>query len=164
MIGNTLEEASTILRAFNFIPEKFGRFYLKSKRCVIDNIEPTEEYLKDRYGSVADILGGDKMSNYTNELSRDNSMIKKAKIEKIKAIIKFTKKKDDWYLLWNGDVITPYHGQPCSTVIAMRPYLDERFDPKLRETIIELYDAKSLYFRNYITQSYFVDAMIKIRK
>ena len=30
LLGNTLEEASTILKAFNFLPEKFGRFYLKS--------------------------------------------------------------------------------------------------------------------------------------
>ena len=58
LLGNTLEEASTILKAFNFLPEKFGRFYLRSKRCVIDNLEPTEEYLKDRQGSLADILGG----------------------------------------------------------------------------------------------------------
>ena len=28
LLGNTLEEASTILKAFNFLPEKFGRFYL----------------------------------------------------------------------------------------------------------------------------------------
>ena len=32
LLGNTLEEASTILKAFNFLPEKFGRFYLKSKK------------------------------------------------------------------------------------------------------------------------------------
>ena len=66
LVGNTLEEASTILKAFNFLPEKFGRFKLKSKRCIIDNLEPTEEYLDDRKGSIADILGGDSMSNYTN--------------------------------------------------------------------------------------------------
>ena len=58
LMGNTLEEATTILKAFNFIPEKFGRFYLKSKKCVLDNIEPTEEYLQDREGSIAEILGG----------------------------------------------------------------------------------------------------------
>ena len=43
-LGNTLEEASDILCAFNFIPESFGIFKLKSKRCVIHNIAPTEEY------------------------------------------------------------------------------------------------------------------------
>ena len=56
LVGNTLQEASSILKAFNFLPEKFGRFKLKSKRCVIDNLEPTEEYLEDRKGSIADIF------------------------------------------------------------------------------------------------------------
>ena len=37
-LGNTLEEASDILCAFNFIPETWGIFKLKSKRCVIQNI------------------------------------------------------------------------------------------------------------------------------
>lgn len=164
LVGNTLEEASTILKAFNFIPEKFGRFYLKSKRCVIDNLEPSEDYLKDRFGSLADILGGNAMSNYTNELIKDNSLIKKTKIESIKAIVKFSKSKNDWFLVWNGNVITRYKGQPCNNVIAMRPYLSEYFSNERKTTIIDMYDARSLYFRDYITQSYFQDAMTKIRK
>ena len=32
-MGNTLEDASDILCAFNFIPEQFGTFKLKKKRC-----------------------------------------------------------------------------------------------------------------------------------
>lgn len=164
LVGNTLEEASTILRAFNFIPEKFGRFYLKSKRCIIDNLEPTEEYLQDRYGSMADILGGDKMSNYTNELMKDNRLIKKTKLEHIQYIIKFTKHKCDWYTVWNGNVITPYKGQPCNNVVAMRPYLDEYYSYERKLNVVEMYDSRSLYFKNYITQSYFQDAMSKIRK
>ena len=75
LLGNTLEEASTILKAFNFLPEKFGRFYLKRKRCIIDNLEPSEAYIKDRKGSIADILGGGKMSNYTNMLVKDKSLL-----------------------------------------------------------------------------------------
>ena len=49
-IGNTLEEASDLLCAFNFIPEKFGRFKLKKKRCIIENIEPSEAYMERRKG------------------------------------------------------------------------------------------------------------------
>ena len=38
MIGNTLEEASDLLTALNFIPDGFGRYKLKRKRAVVDYI------------------------------------------------------------------------------------------------------------------------------
>lgn len=91
LVGNTLEEASSILKAFNFLPEGFGRFYLKRKRCIIDNIAPTDEYLADRKGSVADILGGGEMSNYTNELKKDISLISKERLSTPKYKIIFGK-------------------------------------------------------------------------
>ena len=108
LLGNTLEEASTILKAFNFLPQGFGRFKLKSKRCVIDNIEPTEEYLKDRKGSIADILGGDEMSNYTNALKRDLSLIDTSRVHKITSLIKFGKQKSQWYCIWDGHIVKRY--------------------------------------------------------
>lgn len=110
LIGNTLEEASTILKAFNFLPEDFGRFKLKRKRCIIENISPTEEYLKDRKGSAADILGGNEMSNYTNELKKDISLVTKERLLNYNTIIKFSKQPKDWFLVWNGNVITRYKG------------------------------------------------------
>lgn len=108
LLGNTLEEASTILKAFNFLPQGFGRFKLKSKRCVIDNIEPTEEYLKDRQGSIADILGGDEMSNYTNALKRDLSLIDTSRVHKITSLIKFGKQRSQWYCIWDGHIVKRY--------------------------------------------------------
>lgn len=110
LIGNTLEEASTILKAFNFLPEDFGRFKLKRKRCIIENISPTEEYLKDRKGSAADILGGNEMSNYTNELKKDISLVTKERLLNYNTIIKFSKQPKDWFLVWNGNVVTRYKG------------------------------------------------------
>ena len=56
MIGNTLDEASDILSAFNFIPDTFGRYKLRNKRCVIDYIMPSEAYKKRREGTLADLL------------------------------------------------------------------------------------------------------------
>lgn len=74
MIGNTLEEASDILSAFNFIPDDFGRYKLKSKRCVIDYIRPNEQYLERRKGTIADILMPDA-STFTNEIQIDRSLL-----------------------------------------------------------------------------------------
>lgn len=155
LVGNTLEEASTVLKAFNFLPEKFGRFYLKSKRCVIDNLEPTEEYLKDRKGSAADILGGDAMSNYTNELTKDTKLVCKKRLVKPTAIIKFTKEPSSWYTVWDGNVIKRYNKEKATRVIAMRPYINEFYSMELRKMVIDNYDAKGWLFGNLIVQSYF---------
>lgn len=164
LIGNTLEEASSILKAFNFLPEGFGRYYLKRRRCIIDNIEPTEEYLKDRKGSAADILGGDQMSNYTNELKRDTELIFKGRRTSPQYIIKFGKGKDQMYIVWDHDVITRYKGQPINNIISMRPYLDSRFDVDRRQMVIERFDSRAYKFDTLITLSYFQADLQKIRK
>ena len=164
LIGNTLEEASTILKAFNFLPEKFGRFKLKRKRCIIDNLEPTEEYLKDRKGSAADILGGDSMSNYTNELKKDVSLICKSRLHSASYLIKFGKTRDKQYIVWDNNVITRYKGQPIKTIVAMRPYLDNRYSPENKTKILEMFDARAFMFDTLITLSYFQGDLQSIRK
>ena len=165
LIGNTLEEASTILKAMNFLPEKFGRFYLKSKRCVIDNLEPTEEYLKDRKGSIADILGGDSMSNYTNELKKDTKLLYKGRLIKPTLIIKFTKDPNNWYTVWDGNVIRKYNREKVAegAVVAMRPYLDEFYNKETRQIVIDRYDAKGWMFGNLIAQAYFQGDLSRVR-
>lgn len=166
LLGNTLEEASTVLKAFEFIPEKFGRFYLKSKKCVIDNLEPTEEYLEDRKGSIADILGGNNMSNYSNSLNKDTSLIKKERVKKPIGIIKFTKQKNNWYTLWEGMIVKRYNNEKLApgTDFTMRRYLDSIYNPEKAQTILDLYDSRSLYFDSLITQAYFQEDLTKIKK
>ena len=165
LLGNTLEEASTILKAFNFLPEQFGRFYLRSKRCVIDNLEPTEEYFKDRKGSLAYILGGDAMSNYTNQLTKDRKLISKQRLIRPTAIIKFTKEPSGWYVIWDGEVVRKYKGENVreDLSIYMRPYLGGFYSAERRKLIIERYDANGWKFANLIAQSYFQGELEKIR-
>ena len=148
-LGNTLEEASDILCAFNFIPESFGIFKLKSKRCVIHNIEPTEEYKARRKGTIADILMP-TASTFTNKIDTDNTLINKSKLISPNYVIKFTKDQAHWYTVWNGNIITKYNGEK-KTVIAMRPYLDEVFNVEAQRNMIALFDTRSLQFRNLIT-------------
>ena len=95
-LGNTLEEASDILCGFNFMPESFGIFKLKSKRCVIHNIAPTEEYKERRKGTIADILMP-TASTFTNKIDTDNSLINKSQLIAPNYVIKFTKDKAHWY-------------------------------------------------------------------
>lgn len=165
LLGNTLEEASTILKAFNFIPEKFGRFYLRSKRCVIDNLEPTEEYLADRKGSVADLLGGENMSNYTNALGLDKSMLHTGRLYKPTGLIKFAKSSGDWYTVFDSKVIRRYRGEGVKEdqIICMRPYLGGYYSLERRRMVLDMYDAKYYKFDSLISQSYFSDQLKKIR-
>lgn len=166
LVGNTLQEASSILKAFNFLPEKFGRFKLKSKRCVIDNLEPTEEYLEDRKGSIADILGGGNMSNYTNALTKDLKLLYKGRVTYPQAIIKFSKDTNMWFTLWDKGVVKRYNNEslPLSTDFAMKPYLNTFYSKERVQTIIDMFNARALKFDTLITQAYFTDSMKTIKK
>ena len=163
-LGNCLEEASEILCAFNFIPESFGIFKLKSKRCVIHNVEPTEEYKERRKGTIADILMP-TASTFTNKIDTDNSLINKSQLIAPNYVIKFTKDKSHWYTVWNSNIVTKYNGEK-KPVIAMRPYLDEVFNVETQKNMIMLFDTRSLQFRNLIIFKQFQSDMeaLKPRK
>lgn len=164
MIGNTLEEASDLLCAFNFIPEKFGRFKLKKKRAVIDYIEPTKAYLEMRKGSVADILLPNA-STFTNKIDVDRSLITKQRLRVPNAVIKFTKDKDDWFTLWDTNVISRYNGEK-KQVVAMRPYLDEPYNVEMMSNIFQIFDSRGFKFKDLMTFKTFQKdlALLKPRK
>ena len=166
LLGNTLEEASTILKAFNFLPEKFGRFYLKRKRCIIDNLEPSEAYIKDRKGSIADILGGGKMSNYTNMLIKDKSLITKQRVHRPQYIIKFSKDTDKWYTVWDGNIIRRWNKEklPIESDICMLPYINSYYSLERRQAIFDMYNARVFKFQNLIAQAYFQEDLKLIKR
>ena len=163
-IGNTLENASDILCAFNFIPETFGTFKLKSKRCVIENIEPTELYKERRKGTIADILLP-TASTFTNKQNVDDTLVDKRPLITPSYVIKFTKEPNHWYTVWNNGIVAKYNGEK-KNVIAMRPYLDELYNVDLAKNIIQLFDTRSFHYRNLITFKQFQQdiEMLKPRK
>lgn len=148
LIGNTLEEASDILTAFNFIPEEFGTYRLKKKRAVIEYIEPSEAYLQRRKGTIADILMP-TASTFTNKINTDNTLITKQKINKPSAVIKFSKDPGTWFTLWDHNIIAPYHKEK-KPVIAMRPYIDEVYNQEQVANVISLFDTRCFLFRSMI--------------
>lgn len=162
LLGNTLEEASTVLKAFNFMPEKLGRYYLHSKRCVIDNLEVTEAYKLDRKGSVADILAGTS-SNYTNELIQGKKQIFQGRLNHPTALIKFTKDPSSWFTVFDGKVIRRYRGEGVRNVIAMRPYLDELYVREKYINVLDMYDARAFYFDCLVSEAYFTGELVKLR-
>ena len=162
-IGNTLDEASDILSAIDFIPEEFGRFKIKSKRAIVDYIEPTQAYLERRKGTIADILSP-TASTFTNKIESDRSLVLKKRLVRPEYIIKFYK-NDEMYTLWNDNIIRAYNGENCP-VYPMRPYLDERFIPEFRDSVIAQFDARSFKFYTLIDYKKFKKSleMLKPRK
>lgn len=144
-----MEDASDILCAFNFIPEEFGTFKLKSKRCVIQNIEPSEAYKKRRAGTIADILMP-QASTFTNKIETDKTLITKQRLVEPQYVIKFTKDKSTWFTVWDGNVVKKYNGEK-KPVIAMRPYLDEVYNQDVMKNMITLFNTRSMLFTNLIT-------------
>lgn len=132
ILGNNLQEASPILKAFNFIPQKPGRYYLHKKRCIMDYLPVTEEYLEDRKGSMASLLGGDDMSNFTNEIEKEMSLVDKSRLIRPTSIIMFTKDRSDWYTVWDGQdgnkIIRRWKGETVGKYISMRRYMSKFFD------------------------------------
>ena len=148
-LGNTLEESSDILCAFNFIPETWGLYKLKSKRAVIHYIEPTEAYKARRKGTIADILMP-TASTFTNKIDTDNTLITKKRVIEPEYVIKFKKDPSTWFTIWDSNIIRKYCGEK-KPVIALRPYLDETFNPELQKRVIQQFDTRCYMFSNLIT-------------
>lgn len=160
-IGNYLEEASDILCAFNFLPEHFGRFKLKKKRAVIDYIEPTETYLNRRKGTVADILMPNA-STFTNKGRTDESLVAKRRLIRPTHVIKFYNREDSWFTVWDSCVIAKYNGEKVN-VIAMRPYIDETFIAKVRDTVMVQFDTRSYLYKDLITFKTFQKNLVLLK-
>lgn len=146
--ANMLEEASDILCAFDFIPEEYGLYKLKKKRCVIWYIEPTNAYKEMRKGSIANMLLPNS-SMYSNEKKQDYSLVFKGRLHKPQKVIKFSKDEKTWFTLWDNGCICQYNKEHCD-VIAMRPYIDELFNAKNRDNVFMCFDTRAYVFRNLI--------------
>ena len=158
---NLLEEASDILCCFNFIPEEFGTYKIKSKRCVINYIKPTKAYKEMRKGSIADMLLPNA-SMYSNRMDNDYSLIDKRQLLTPNYVIKFGKDRDKWFTVWNNNIIAKYNGEH-KPVIPMKPYLDEAYNRDMVKQVIDEFDTRCYHFRNYITFKQFQSQLELLR-
>lgn len=163
MIGNTLEEASDLLAAFNFIPDTFGRYKLKNKRAVIDYIMPNEAYNRRREGTIADILLP-KASTFTNEVEIDRSLlVNKRLCTKPSYTIKFGKTGDTWFTVWNHNIIKDYNNEKCN-IVPMRRYLPAVYQQQLVDSVREQFDVRTYRFANLATFKKFQKQMRLLKK
>lgn len=165
--ANAVSDCSDFLAQIaGFIPEKHGRFPLKRKHMIVDNLPVTEKYLEKRKRSYSsDVMDYENDANYTNNIKRDlETLIPKSRQLNVPTcIIKFKKDPAEWYTIWDGKIIRRWNGQHCKNVIPMIRYLDEVFDEERAKSVIERYDARAFKFADLISQATFA-AKLKMIK
>lgn len=161
-IGNNTEECSDVLALFNFIPLEFGVYKLKSRHLVIDYIPNSKAYTERRKHAIANDLDNGT-GNFTNIVKRDIALITKKRLLKPQFIIKFSKEEDDWFTVWDGNVIHKYNKEKLPA-IAMKRYIDEQFDVERRDKVIDLADIRALHFTSLIVQTRFYYELSLIKK
>ena len=167
--ANAVSECSDFLAQLaGFIPEKPGRYYLKRKHMVVDNIVNSKAYIEKRKKSIgADIMNYNDDANYTNVVKRDleTLMPKNRRLRRVSALIKFSKEKKDWFCLYDNSVIRRYRGECVSRSLnlPMKRYLDETYSDEAVKSVILRYDARNFLFADLISQATFAAKLKEIK-
>ena len=165
--ANAVAECSDFLaQIVGFIPEITGRFPLKRKHMIVENIPVSDKYIEKRKKSYgADLMDYDNDSNYTNEIKRDlETLIPKSRqLNRPTCIIKFKKDPAEWFTVWDGNIIRRWNGQNCSNTLPMIRYLDDVYDEERAKSVIERYDARAFRYADLISQATF-GAKLKLIK
>lgn len=168
--ANAVSECSDFLAQLcGLIPEKPGRYFLKRKHMVIDNIVNSKAYIEKRQRSIgADIMNYDDDANYTNVVKRDlETLMKKGRrLRKVTALIKFSKDPTKWFCEYDGEVIRRYRNECVNRNLMwpMKRYLDESYDAEYVKSVIERFDARSYLFADLISQATFAANLKEIKK
>ena len=153
----TAAEVLSATRINNFIPREFGIKWFKKYRILILNIAPDDsiKYMYDN--SVAGVsFNIDSDKNFTNEdMFLDESLIISAKERKSKlkplTIVKFDRDPMRWFVIHEKSVIKRYNGENLRSSVAMRMYIDERFNKDQVNNIIDLFNNRCFRYKDLIT-------------
>lgn len=162
--ANSVSECGEWLgRLCGFIPEQPGRYVLKRKHTIVDQIPNSQAYIDKRKTAItADIMDLDD-ANYTNKIKRDIELLadKHHRYTHIENIIKFSKDPTHWYTLWDGNIIRKYSNQPYSRdkVIAMKRYLDEAYSEELAKSVLQRYDSRAFKYSDLLSLANFASEL-----
>lgn len=162
MMLNNTEDCPELMAMFGFIPIEFGVYKLKRKHCVIDYIPNNKAYEKRRSNALANEIDNGT-GNFTNKIERDLALLNKKRLVKPLYIVKFSKDQNDWFTVWDGNVVCPYNKEKLP-VYAMKRYIDEMFNTELRDSVIDMNDARAYKFKDILTQSLFYKNLEIIKK
>lgn len=162
MMMNNTEDCPELLAMFGFIPIEFGVYKLKRKHCVIDYIPNNKAYDERRKKALANEIDTGT-GNFTNKIERDIASLNKNRLIIPSYVIKFSKAQDDWYTVWDGNVVCPFKGEKVKS-IAMKRYINDQFIPELRDSVIEQEDVRAYKYKDILTQSLFRKNLEAIKK
>jgi hypothetical protein len=89
-------------------------------------------------------------STFTNKIETDNTLVYKGRLHTPLNVIKFSKDQSQWFTLWDNGVISKWNKEN-KPALAMKPYLDEVFNAKIRDQIIINFDSRAYKYKDLIT-------------
>ena len=95
-------------------------------------------------------------STFTSVTQVDRTLVTKRRRIRPTAIIKFS--KTEFYTLWDGKVISKYNNEKQQS-IAMRPFLDEYYDPDTQKRVFDIFHARGFLFTDLATQLQFIRSL-----
>ena len=180
-IGNTLEEASDILCAFNFLPETFGRFKLvRNKKKLIEYLTRydaaktpeeraalDEEYRYIDFGKRAIIEYIEPSDKYKTRrkgtiadilMPTASTFTNEIKVDD-SLVTKQRLIKPSMVIKFSKEMsftvwdgnVIAEYNNEKAPVVAMRPYIDSLFNAQMRDSVITMFDTRCYKYRNLIT-------------
>jgi hypothetical protein len=156
LIGNTLQEASDIMCSFEFIPETFGRYKVRSKHAVIEYIPESKKYLARRKNTIAGVLAKHE-STFTNLIEINKDRVYSGRCKKPTMVIRFS--PQEAYTVWDSNVIHRYNKEKGLMQVNMVAYLQGGFNARNRDLIMDAYHAEAYMFKNLFIQKTFKRAL-----
>lgn len=170
LLCNNLRESSEILSGcFNFMPITYGMFKLQKKKCVIHYYNPPQSYWSMMNKGFTNRLVNDDDTTFINEFKFDMELITKERRIKPTAIIKFSKNAEDCFILWDNKIIKRFTRRnkdtklPNVKTIAMYRGLDEIFDKKQQQLILDVVDQRGFKYASLMDKTQFESFINRIR-
>lgn len=181
LANNVSECANVTGQLFNYIPNPNNHNIVKltRKRAIFWNVPVTEEKKEKIKKSYNSAIIRDDDPNYSNVV-RDFTLIKpkKTRIYKITDVIKFSKLKQDWFLVYDNKYIQhfpspkkkkdgSYKGEvnipknACS--IGMYRNIDEVYNLDLVQNVLSINDIRGYMFTDIISMAIFQARMKEFR-
>lgn len=154
LVGNTLEEASDIMVAFDFLPEKWGRYKIRKRHAVIDFIPPSDKYFENRKDAASNDFAIGGASTFSNQITISTELLRQKRLVKPLYQIWFSDSDDEKFTVWDDGIIAQAKGEKVR-VIPMRPHLDKVFIKDKRDAVIKVYHNRGFGYTNLITQKKF---------
>lgn len=170
-LANTVSESSTFtseMWGFYMPPGDFRIKKCPRKNAVFFNVPNSKKYIDKRKAAImGSITDFENDSNYSNQIAMDMKVIKpkRTRLTKVTYLIKFSKRPEDWFCLYDNKYLRKYRGESIKKdkVIAMRRHIDEVFNSSLITDVFDRYDVKDYMYADIISMACFRARMSELK-